>query len=346
MLFNVETDGGTSITGYLVPDTFAVNPSIRVRDQGAELLTFEANETRHALVEAGRHATGQCGFRIDEAMVPGLGGLSGLSLHDADSDLLIYRRSNGGAVIPQKVFRLETHLVPLWRLDAVFEDKFQFFYPRADHYGRETATQLFLLTGGDSCLISGRLLYKNYEMYVVDKFKCFAILRDPYDELAERMLFLSQMGSNLHHLLGERDRMIFEPVITALNDTTHLEETSMRRFFKRLSSDVIAILSNPLVRQLTAQTPDAMPPPGCLASALDILSSFEGLGLRSDDAHSRGIIAEGLGLDEAALPSLAEFPRVSELGRQLKEIRTIEGFLEKDLDLFHHMTQAFQKVAP
>ena len=117
-----------------------------------------------------------------------------------------------------QVFRLETHLLPLWRVDEAVKSRFQFWYKGIDRYGRETANQVFNIKDGGSNYISGRLQYKNYEYYLSKGVKTVGILRDPYCELAERLILLKNIGSRAEEILGERDAMIFSPVIEALGE--------------------------------------------------------------------------------------------------------------------------------
>ena len=72
MLFNMETDTGDRVTGYLVPDGYSEVPSIRLRSEGGEVLSLAANEIREALVVAGRHETGQCGFSVGTEHIPNI----------------------------------------------------------------------------------------------------------------------------------------------------------------------------------------------------------------------------------------------------------------------------------
>jgi hypothetical protein len=44
------------------------------------------------------------------------------------------------------------------------------------------------------------------------------------------------------------------------------------------------------------------------------------------------------------MPGIDEFPLVRELGRRLRTIASIETFLEKDLELYHQTTKAFELV--
>lgn len=345
MLFNVESDTGSQLTGYFVPDSFSAQPRITARRRDAELLTLEASEIRESLVVAGRHATGKCGFTIDETHIPGLAGIADLELVEAETGILIYRRRPNGTFLNLNVFRLETHLLPLWQLDDSLDNKFRYWYKGIDRYGRETSTQVFCLNNCISLYASGRLLYKNYEFYLTNGPLTFALLRDPYNELAERLLLLNMIGEGGEQILGARDALIFEEAIAFAAELRIFDENELRRFFRRLPNSVISTLSNPLVRQLTANTPDEMPSVGSVAAALDTLSEFSVIGLRSDVGHFLAAIADLVGIESTDLPALDEYLRVRQLGEKLREIRLIENFLEKDLELYHQTATACANVS-
>jgi hypothetical protein len=97
MLFNMETDTGDRVTGYFVPDGYSEVPSIRLRSEGGEVLSLAANEIREALVVAGRHETGQCGFSVGTELIPNIRHMTDLEICDADTGLLIYRRRGRSA---------------------------------------------------------------------------------------------------------------------------------------------------------------------------------------------------------------------------------------------------------
>ena len=341
MLFNVDQDEGHKIVAYVVPDAGGTTPSVVLRAGGREVLRLEANNTLPTLVDAGRHSTGRCGFIIDETLLPGLAAYEDLEVLEASHDVLVYRRRPAQATDMQ-VFRFETHLLPLWRVDEAVKSNFQFWYKGIDRFGRETANQVFNINNGSSTYISGRLLYKNYEFYLTKGIKTVGMLRDPYCELAERLILLKNIGSRAEEILGERDAMIFAPVIEALSEWEAFDETFCKRFFRRASADVSVILSNPLVRQLTGATPDDMPNHAAVASALDSLASFELLGLRSQGSGFAASLAEMLDVAAARIPPINEYPRIVELGERLRQNHDIEGFLEKDLEVFHSLANAFE----
>ena len=98
MLFNLQEDHGARVSVYVVPDSGGSIPSIRVASGGRELLVLAANEQIPALVQAGRHATGQCGFVLDETLIPDLAAHAALEITEAETGVLVYRRPVPNAV--------------------------------------------------------------------------------------------------------------------------------------------------------------------------------------------------------------------------------------------------------
>ena len=340
MLFDVEADLGTTIIAYVVPDSGGTTPSVRLRANGTVLLTLAANDRRQNLIDAGRHATGQCGFVIDETLVPGLASFADLEITETSNNILIYRRRPAQA-IESTIFRLETHLLPLWRLDEALRDRFHYWCYGIDRFGRETSTQVFCLKTA-SRYVSGRLLFKNYEYQLMNGIMTVGLIRDPFHELAERLLLLKSLGANADKILGSRDALTFAPVIAAVQDVDLGDDTACKRFFNRAPLDVVTALSNPLVRQLTTATPDEMPGNSSVAVALDVLAGFEVLGLRADAGAFSQAFADLVGMDRLALPSVEEYPRIHTFGERLRSIPAIEEFIEKDLEVFHLITHAFK----
>ena len=345
MYFNLESDSGDQVVGYVVPDSFSGVPNIRVCSGGDELLVFAANEVRAGLVAAGRHETGFCGFRINVEMLPSLPELRNLELTDADSGLLIYRRRQDN-IIQKKVLRLETHLLPLWRLDNALEPRFQYFAQGSEKFGRESVTQMFLLNVLESVFVSGRLLYKNYAYYIESaKFNTIILIQDPYREMAERLLVLSKLGEAEVDQLGmRRDSVGMKSAIEFAKALPWQNEKALGRAVRSMPPDVAVNFVSPVVRQLTASVPDEMPSSGAVAAALDLLSSFALVGLRDDPESFLLAMSELLGIDPSALPSIPHFPQVASLGDFLKSSGAIDALIEKDCELYHLITDAYKKL--
>jgi len=342
MLFNLESDTGDRLSCYVVPDGFSGIPAISVRSNGKELLTFQANEVRHALVAAGRHESGACGFTLDAALLPDLPALEALELFDAETGILIYRRPHKD-VIKKKLLRLETHFFPLWRFDNALENRFQYFAKGVEQQGRETVTQLFLLNQIDSAYISGRILYKNYAYFIEAAFQTAIILHDPYEELAERLLVLSRVRQIGSEHLGMRDNMSLHAAIDFAQALRFSDEKALQRAIRNMPGEVAAAFTNPLTRQLTTAAPDEMPSGGAVALALDLLASFAIVGLRREPEKFIAGMAELLDVDETSLPDIPHLTAVGPLANQLKNLPEIEMLLEKDLELYHYVVEAFKK---
>jgi hypothetical protein len=281
MLFNVEHDLGHEIMGYLVPDGFTGRSTIRVTRGGSELLIKQTSAPREALVHAGRHETGLCGFTIDEVEIPGLPGFTDLEIRDAESDVIIYRRFNPEAIVRQKIFRLETHLLPASRIDRALQPRFQFYFPSIDRFGLETTHQMFLMNNTDSVYTSGRVSYRSVEYYLDQGYASVAMVQEPFEELAERLLLLRLIGENRAGILGLRDSVAFEAVKSFASGLPLDSDKALGRAFRDMDPEVGNMLTDPLVRQLTTRLPDEVLKPSSISQALSTLSGFRVVGLPS-----------------------------------------------------------------
>ena len=343
MLFGVEEDQGSTIKVYVIPDSGGTAASVRVKSKGVELATVMANVQRPEVAASGRHS-GLCGFNIGADVIPDLASYGDLEIVEATSGMIVYRRRTADMIADATVFRLETHLLPLWRIDDALQPHFQYWYKGIDRQGLETSTQTFN-NKSKSLFISGRLLVKNFEYYLTQDIKAVAMFRDPYDELAERLIILKNVGAQAQELLGPRDTITFAPVIAALEEIERFDEPSVKRFFKRASPDIFGILANPVVRQITASTMDELPTSTSVATALGSLAAFEIVGLRSEATDFSHGLCQMLGLSEDTVPVMTEYSRVTELGARLREIRDVELLLERDLELYAHVVNAFASLS-
>ncbi len=344
MLFSIDYDHGNEISLYVVPDSGGGTPSVRILNDDVELTVLSSNEDRPELIGAGRHATGKCGFVINDSVLPGVADLQGLDFIDVETGLLIYRRPRP-TFIKEKIFRLETHLLPLWRIDDALKDRFQYWYRGIDRRGYETSQQVFCIADLDSAYISGRLFIKAVEYYLNTGFKSVALFRDPYEELAERLIILKSATPKTKELLGPRDAYTFEPVMDFLAaEVPELEEEPLRRMFRRAPQEVLAPLNNPLVRQLSCSTPDELPKKTAIAQSLLALSAFEVVSLRSDAAHFSEALCEMLGVPHDTVPVMKEFGRVAELAQKLKAIHEVEGVLDYDANIYEQTSHAFGSI--
>ena len=344
MLFNIEADRGSQIVGYLVPDDFTKSPTLQIREAGVRVADLLCEEERPSLVAAGRHGTGRCGFTINESMVPNLAQNDTVELYDAETEILIYRRRQTADVTQERIFRFETHLFPLWRLDECAEHRFQFFHKGVDRHGRETATQMLQLNNATSIYLSGRVAFKAYENHLHDQFRCLALMQDPYIELAERLLMLKHVHKLSAQVLGPRDMITYRSAIE-FADRVEPDEKALRRAFDTIPKETIAVLTNPLTRQFAAELLDEPPPKGAVGRALGALASFALVGLREDEDHFLETLEALANLPKGAIPGLQSFSKVQDLARELRLVPEVELLLEQDLEVYQTVRAAIQEAA-
>lgn len=340
MLFNVDEDNGDSLTGYVVGDGFVESLRIVVSDRGRTVYEGEADRPVEALVQAGRHRTGLCGFALDEATIPGLDEMYHLEIHEAASGVLIYRRVRPTHA-RRRILRLETHLFPLWRLDSAMNPHFQYTANQIEALGRETTTQMFLLSRPRSIYLSGRLLYRAFAHAIEGRFDVVFAMHHPYEELAERLIVLAQVKTTGAGILDLRENLSLEPTMAFAQSLPFADERALARRLRETPPQVARVLANPVTRQLTTSTPEEMPGKSALGAALTTLASFAVVGLRRAPKTFASALKELTGLPGRP-PESASLPGVAALARSLKRTRGADWLIEQDLALYAHVAQAYR----
>jgi hypothetical protein len=343
MLFNVEVDAGFLVKGYVVPDAYDKYCSLVLKSGGRELLVVAANGPRDGQLVGGRHIDSQCGFCVDETHLPTLSQLPDLELRDEETNVLIYRRSKPG-YLHQKVFRLESHLFPLWRIDKPMDARFQYFATQVERYGRETILQIANIATFTSVFFSGRFMYSLVRQYVEDVFKIIFVMHHPYEELAERLMVLRQIPESGGGILASRDVSYFSPVLAFAKSLPLEDENALAAKLRDTPREVAQLIANPIVRQLTCERMEDAPGARGLSIALDVLSSFEIVGLRRASTPLLQAIATFSQTPVNMLPPLTTLPGVTTLAKALRRSREFEHLLELDLQLYGHIVEAYRKV--
>ncbi len=344
MLFNVDQDLGNRISGYLATDSFSESGRIRVRSGGHEIAVVEAAETLTSLVVAGRHETGRCGFTLDETVIPGLRQIEALEILESETGLLIYRRAPRDWYIQQKLLRLETHMIPLRRLDRAVAPRFCYAYREAERAGLESSTQMFHLTHASSLYISGRLMYRTFEVLIDRGFGVACLIHDPFEELAERLLLLRQAARRGRGRLDMRDGLTFEAAIDFAATLPLDNDKLLRKAFGQLAEEAALPLMNPLTRQLTAQNIQDMPRSSSLATALTLLSNFKLVGLRSESEQFALALSALLGSDTDIVPIVPHCNAAIKLADRLRQLTIVQDLLGFDAELYERLAEAYAKA--
>ncbi|OWZ91550.1 hypothetical protein B9J07_21040 [Sinorhizobium sp. LM21] len=341
MNFSVHQDTGAEIHGYLVPDGFSTKPKVIVRINGSseaiEIACWLYVEGAYA---QGLHETGNVAFVLNEQNVPGISAAPLVEISDPETGLVFYRRASP-LNISKKVLRVETSYVPHSEMDLSLKHHFQFFEHRVERYGFETVRQMLEILHQPSIYIAGRILLKNFRVYIDYNIDVTMIgLRDPFYELALRLIIFSRYSQHKFAFVPERDKTIFAPVIGYFNGLDTRDESAVRRAIRQAPKDAIGVLSSPFTQQLVASNPSEPARLDSVVGALDTLSQFTLFDSGQDDTSYAQNIAELLGLPEGAVRMKPQLEAVHQLADILREISTAVHLLESDLILFHFIQKA------
>jgi hypothetical protein len=345
MLFDIEADTGDEIVGYLVPDGYEEVPRLCLVAGGRALWSGAASEPRAALVAAGRHRTGLCGFRIGRGEVPDLREYPDAELRDLATGLTIYRRRRAARPRRNRVFRLETRLKPLRALDAAMEPHFQAWFPGVERYGAETVEQVLLLSGAATVYASGRVQLGSHAALMESEAAVLVQLRDPYAELAERIALFSGSLGPPARWLAPRERQTYAAAIEAFDGIDPQSPRALRRAFRRLGPEAADALCNPLARQLTAASPGEACPPNAVASALRALSGASLVVPSEPGGLFEAMAGAALGTRIASGLGAGEAPRIAEIAATLEGIGLAEAMLEADLEIYGSVSDVYDGIA-
>lgn len=345
MLFSIEADHGHILTGYLVPDGFSDEPSIRVANDGQEVGHFQCSQSRPVIAEAGRHETGIVGFMLDERVLPGLSTMHMLEIYEAKSGVLIYRRRGEQKCIQKKLLRLEFRMLPFIRFDRMFGQHFRYELPALERFGHETATQAFQIYGIDSIYLSGRLYLRNFEMFLDKDFEVIGHLPDPYYEMASRLAILNRLSQTAMPFISDRDRLILAPAAEYFSQVPLEDEKKLKKALQQAQPKVRDILVSPTTRQLVCTSHDQRTSRRDVAPAIDYLSRFSIVGQDGGALDFERLSAEMIGISTEALPSYGRHSVLETLADRLRDMPVAETMLEEDLILHHYVREAAKPPA-
>jgi hypothetical protein len=336
MLFSIDEDVGGRVEGWVMPDNPAVTPRVIAHLDAEHHVVIEAFVYRPLLKQNGLHNTGVCGFALDDNNCPGLAAANQLQIFDADTNLLLYRRRPGTGITDKKLFRLESQLFRSAAVDDMVLPRFHMGYPGLDLFAEETIRSILALPYTQSIYASGRVFWRVWEPLLRDRgYMVGMLLRDPFHEMAERLLILklasSPQGGSIIDAVG--------PVVEAA--AGHLRSIDLKNFgelealLAAAPIELKAILYNPLTYQLTAQNAFDPPPMPAAAVALESLADMDAVGLREDSVSFLELVSAMLDLPEG-LPavSLPTSNTVVQWADFLRERPAVRKLIEMDIEVY------------
>jgi hypothetical protein len=340
MYFNVYSDTGADVQGYLIPDGFSAKPSIVVRCEGQTLGPLDCSIFLEGPYAHQHHETGVVGFYLHEGNVPGISAATEMEISDAATGFTFYRRLLPNRHIRKRLFRLETQFVPHRELDRSLQPHFQFYAEGVEQHGSETVRQMLEIANQPSTYVSGRVMLKTVQSFFSKDTVRITSLRDPFYELAIRLWSIASFKRHRFSFVSERDAILLEPAMTHFAGTNFADPAEIKSKIRSASRDILALFESPFTHQLVAPSPTDKVSRDAVSNALDALSQFTVFNPNETDASLAADISEILGLSDGAInfsPSRSPFLELSDI---LREIGTLEHVLENDLILCHFVKKA------
>ncbi|SDA99463.1 hypothetical protein [Sinorhizobium sp. NFACC03] len=340
MYFNVYSDTGAEIHGYLIPDGFSAKPSVVVKRQGQLFGPFECDIFLEGPYKHKHHQTGVVGFNLNDGKVPGLIDASDIEVADAETGFVFYRRFDRERHIEKRLFRLETQFVPHRELDQSLKPHFQFHADGVERFGSETVRQMLEIANQPSTYVSGRVMLKSLQQYFTQDTIRITSLRDPFYELAIRLWSIASFKRRRFSFVSERDAILFEPAMAYFADTNFSDPVGIKSKVKSAPKDILALFESPFTHQLVASSPTDKVSRDAVSTALDVLSQFTIFSPNEADASLATDIGEFLAISDNSVlfsPMRSPFLELSDL---LRSINLLEHVLENDLILFHFIRKA------
>lgn len=346
MRFAVDEDYGTYINGWVTTDNPSKTSQVIVKLDGTPVSVVEAKLHRADVLGNRLHNTGNCGFVLTEENTPGLGLGVQLELVDRDEGLLIYRRPPPFSLRHKKLFRLETQLVTNARLNQLLDGRFQMVYPGLELLGEETLNWIVRLPPlaplYDSFYASGRLPIRRFEPLLRDQGYFFAVvMRDPVEELAERLLLAQLVSSRPELGASFRVPSSLGPLVLRTKGRRLTDRQELEAMLGSLEPGERQAVANPAARLLGASSLDEADDPNLLHHALSMLSSFHAVGLRSDLDGFLDLLSAVL--ETEPLPRLEQqtYSSVSEVAAALRDVPILEELIGIDLELYRTVQEAY-----
>jgi hypothetical protein len=337
MFFNIDSDTGKVINGWIAPDNPSSIPKIIVSTHGRPEIVLEADVPRADVRDLGLHTTGQVGFRLTDDIVPGMSSAADIEILDADTRILLYRRFQPDRHIERKMFLFDCAAMPQRRLMQNVSDFFSLNYANSERFSLETIIVLLNNHFSKSLFFCGRPSFNRVGSFLENGgyFRA-ALVRDPIEELAERLLFLNLLSREN----AAQFRSIYSTGLTSLigfaKDLDFADHKSLLSAFRQIDLEQRQALVSPMVRMF-ACTLDEQPTYNHISLSLEHLSSLDLVGSRARFTAFQTMLEQFLGVDAFGGESPLTSPSVAPLAESLSRIGIVLDLLEHDIALYEYV---------
>ncbi len=321
-------------------DNPAEVPEFTVDIPERKQVSFKANVLRHDLLSLGVHATGLAGFSLDEQLVPDLFELSDFTLSEASTGLPIYRRYNSDVHRPLKFMFLEVAAFPQVRIMRALMPHFTLRYPFMERCTLDTTNAVIAHNFTPSIFAAGQINWPRHGSFAKEKgFMSAALIRDPFEELAERLLFLAYLSKQPSAAAQGKNYAVLLPIVEGADLS---DSHSILAAFRKLSSEQRRLLRSPMTA-LFGCTPDEDVQRRHVSVALDNLALFDAVGTREQFVDFAECVDGLIGVRAFASHSMEKLPGTDGLQSILRDIGFVADLLDEDIALHNFVKDAVKE---
>lgn len=342
MHFFVDHDSGSSISGWVVPDNPGDVPTFVVRVPGRPDVTMPANVLRADLRDLGLHSTGLAGFNIDDQYVTGLAEVVDVTIIEARSGIPIYRRPDPTQHLERKLLFIDVAIFPQIRMIRRIMAHFALSYPVVDRLPIETISAVMANKAASSIFVTGQPNWSRHGSLAREKeYVTAALLRDPFEDLAERLLFIAHLAkrSNRNALNPSLEK--YEEVLQPIAEMDFADRKSVLTGFRKMAPECRRLFRSPMTT-VFGGGPESELQRRNVSVALDSLAQFDVVGVRPLYDEFVSMLDASFAVPMAEGSQLEILPGTLELAANLGELGLVADLLDEDIALYSFACEAVE----
>jgi hypothetical protein len=280
------------------------------------------------------------GFQFDEQLVPGLANIDDFLLAESSTGLPIYRRFNPSRHLEKRFLFIDSGTLPQLAILKDIMKQFALRYAMLERFSLETMNAAIANQYSNSVFVAGRINWPRFSNTIVTSgFTSTALLNDPYDEMAEKLIFIRLLAAkdnaNAHPFTASK----YESLLPKILEVDTSDERSMLRFLRGLSREERRVFRSPMTACFGA-LPDEDVQRRNVSIALDNLAQIDVVGVRARSHEFLQMIENKLGLAIFETVQFDSFSDAATVSSMLKNIGLVEDLLDEDIALYSYACEA------
>jgi hypothetical protein len=252
-----------------------------------------------------------------------------------------------GQYFEKKFLLLDVGVLPQIKMLRRIMAHFALSYPLIERLPIETIGMVLNNKEARSIFVTGILNWARHGAIVNQReYVSAALLRDPFEDLAERILFLRHLsnrgeGSQVQNSFSGASSERYREVMQIMRHVDLSSSKSVLGGFRRMTTECRKLFRSPATAALGG-TPDAELQRRNVSVALDNLAQFNIVGVRPLFSEFTSMVDECLTAPIMAQEQLEVLPGTLELAEVLSKIGLVADLLDEDIALYSFVTEAVE----